>query len=235
MPVNSSVKAVLFDKDGTLFDFQKTWSVWARRAIGHLSQGKPDLSRALGAAMHYDFETQKLRPTSPVIAMTAQEVETVILGVLAPNAAADARAYLAKSALEVPIVPVVNLRKCLGGLIKNGLVVGVMTNDSEKCAHEHLTRAGILDLFDFVAGFDSGFGGKPDPAPLLAFAQASKCAPQSVVMVGDSVHDLVAGRAAGMRTIGVLTGVAVAADLAPFADVVLPDIGHISGWLAAGE
>ena len=48
----------------------------------------------------------------------------------------------------------------------------------------------------------------------------------------DRTHDLIAGRAAEMQTIAVLTGVAGADELAPFADVVFPDIGHIAGWLA---
>jgi hypothetical protein len=56
--------------------------------------------------------------------------------------------------------------------------------------------------------------------------------PETVLMVGDSLHDLKAGRAAGMRTAGVLTGIAAAEDLAPFADVVLPDIGLCPRWLA---
>ena len=47
----------------------------------------------------------------------------------------------------------------------------------------------------------------------------------------DSLHDLEAGRAAGMRTVAVLTGVAVAAQLAPHADVVLPDIGALGAWI----
>jgi phosphoglycolate phosphatase len=50
-------------------------------------------------------------------------------------------------------------------------------------------------------------------------------------MVGDSTHDLDAGRAAGMATVGVLTGLAGAADLAPHADAILPDIGALPGWL----
>ena len=50
-------------------------------------------------------------------------------------------------------------------------------------------------------------------------------------MVGDSTHDLEAGRSAGMRTIAVLTGLAEAQNLAPFADVVFPDIGHIPDWI----
>ena len=50
-------------------------------------------------------------------------------------------------------------------------------------------------------------------------------------MVGDSTHDLMAGRAAGMPTIGVLTGMAGAATLAPYADIVLSNIGEIPGIL----
>ena len=58
-------------------------------------------------------------------------------------------------------------------------------------------------------------------------------APARVVMVGDSTHDLIAGRAAGMQTVGVLTGPASRADLGKLADAVLPDIGHLPAWLTA--
>ena len=64
-----------------------------------------------------------------------------------------------------------------------------------------------------------------------AFARQLCLDPARVVMVGDSRHDLEAGRAAGMRAVAVLTGVAVAADLAPHADAVLPDIGHLGAWI----
>ena len=56
-----------------------------------------------------------------------------------------------------------------------------------------------------------------------------------VAMVGDSTHDLHAGRAAGMTTIGVLTGPATEETLAPFADAVLPDISHLPAWLNARD
>ena len=52
-------------------------------------------------------------------------------------------------------------------------------------------------------------------------------------MVGDSTHDLHSGRDAGMLTVAVLTGVAREDELAPHADIVLPDIGHLPGWLHA--
>ena len=68
---------------------------------------------------------------------------------------------------------------------------------------------------------------------LLAFAAQTGLDPARVLMVGDSLHDLMAGRAAGMRPVAVLTGIALAADLAPLAEVVLPDIGALPGWIDA--
>ena len=106
------------------------------------------------------------------------------------------------------------------------------TNDAEAPARAHLGSAGVEDLFDFVAGYDSGFGGKPEPGQCLAFADAVGLDPEHVIMVGDSTHDLHAGQAAGMRTVAVLTGMAPGAELAPFADVVLPDIGHLPAWIS---
>jgi phosphoglycolate phosphatase len=55
--------------------------------------------------------------------------------------------------------------------------------------------------------------------------------PCEVVMVGDSTHDLKAGRAAGMVTLGVLTGPAEQKDLEGYADMVLDNIGDIPEWL----
>ena len=109
--------------------------------------------------------------------------------------------------------------------------LGVATNDAEAPALSHLDAAGVRARFDFVAGSDSGYGAKPGPGQLLAFCDRVGVAPAQALMVGDSTHDLKAGRAAGMRTAAVLTGMALADDLAPFADVVLPHIGHVPDWL----
>jgi phosphoglycolate phosphatase len=95
----------------------------------------------------------------------------------------------------------------------------------------HLDKAGVLDHFDFVAGFDSGFGGKPQSGQLLGFAKAVGIDPKRIAMIGDSTHDLIAGRAAGMQTVAVLTGLADHAVLAPLADAVFPDIGSLPDWV----
>jgi phosphoglycolate phosphatase len=91
----------------------------------------------------------------------------------------------------------------------------------------------VLGHVDFLAGYDSGHGAKPAPGQLLAFCAATGLPAEAVLMVGDSRHDLAAGRAAGMRTVGVLTGLASADDLARDATVVLDHIGHLPGWIDA--
>ena len=131
-----------------------------------------------------------------------------------------------------PMSEAVPLRPLLSALRDRGLRLGVATNDTEAPARQHLESHGITDCFDFIAGYDSGYGAKPGPGMCLAFAQTLGLEPGRVAMVGDSLHDLEAGRAAGMRTVAVLTGIAKREALAPHADVVLEDIGALPDWLS---
>jgi len=218
---------ILFDKDGTLFDFRATWDSWAADLISDLSAGDSALAQAIADSIAFDLERPGFMAHSPVIAGTGREAAECVGSVL-PDWDLDAlEAKMNASAARAPLAPAVPLKPFLGQLSDVGLKLGVMTNDSEESAQAQLTAAGVLQQFDFVAGFDSGYGAKPDPEPLLAFADKLGLSPSRIAMVGDSAHDLVAGRRAGMRTIGVLTGIAVERDLNELADIVLPDIGHI--------
>lgn len=231
------VKGVLFDKDGTLFDFHATWGAWARALLLELAQGDPAEARRLADVIGYIFaeapDPGGFAPHSPVIAGTAEVIAAHLMPHLAGWDSARLVDWMNARAADVPLAEAVPLRPLLQGLRDRGLMLGLATNDSEVPARLHLTQAGVADLFDFVAGYDSGHGAKPEPGQLLAFARAMGLDPAAVAMVGDSRHDLAAGRAAGMQVLGVLSGPADAADLAPLADAVLPDIGAIPGWLDA--
>lgn len=235
-----AITAILFDKDGTLFDFHASWGAWARDQLEDLSGGDPALAARLADVIGYSFDAPaedgrrsagRFDPKSPVIAGTVAEVADLLLPHLAGWDRAVLIAEMNQRAAHVPLVPAVPLRPLLEGLRGRGLALGVATNDGEAPARAHLEKAGVSDLFAYVAGYDSGYGAKPAAGQLLAFAQAVGVAPATAVMVGDSLHDLRAGRAAGMHTIGVLSGPARHDDLAPEADAVLPDIGAIPDWL----
>lgn len=228
----SSPLAILFDKDGTLFDFAGTWNTWAARVIHDLADGDDTRRQRLADAARYDLERDTFWPDSPIIAGTAREAVDALATALPDRPLATIDAVLSHHATNVPLVEATPLAPMLDNLVGRGLALGVMTNDTEDAARAHLDAAGVLDRFRFVAGFDSGFGAKPEPDPLLAFCRAVDVAPARAVMVGDSTHDLIAGRAAGMITVGVLTGMAPPAVLEPHADAILPDIGHLPAWLA---
>ncbi|NIZ13448.1 HAD family hydrolase [Phaeobacter sp. HF9A] len=227
-----TLSAILFDKDGTLFDFARTWNGWGGIMLTRLSEGDTARLAGMAAALSYDLEAAMFRPDSIVIAGTNDEVAAALSPYVSQMDAATLAQYLIRTAAEAELAQAVPLAPFLEDLRARGLKLGVMTNDGEHSARRHLDRSGVLGQFDLVIGADSGHGAKPDPAPLLAFCTATAVAPSQTAMVGDSLHDLIAGRAAGMRTIGVLTGMASEADLAPHADVVLPDIGHIPAWLS---
>ncbi|MEM9843749.1 MAG: HAD family hydrolase, partial [Pseudomonadota bacterium] len=181
----------------------------------------------------YDLEQSLFRPTSPIIACTNREAAECVARGLGEQDVTKIESYLTHSAAKAPQSPVLPLTPLFEGFATRGLRIGLMTNDTEFAARAHLEEAGVSRFFDMIIGFDSGYGAKPAPDPLLAFADAMSMSPGRVAMVGDSTHDLIAGRAAGMQTVAVLTGVAEGDALKAHADVVLPDIGHIPGWLSA--
>lgn len=223
-------QAVLFDKDGTLFDFGAMWNVFAQRLLARLSAGDAALAGRAAAAVRFDLARGVFLADSPAIAGTNRQIAELLAAVLPGGVDALEREIVTEAA-RTPLAEAAPLGPLLDGLRGRGLRLGVMTNDTESVAEAHLGRAGVRGRFDFVAGADSGFGAKPAPGPLLAFAEAVGVDPARVVMVGDSTHDLVAGRAAGMRCVGVLTGMAGPEVLSPYADAVLPHIGHLPDWL----
>jgi len=226
---------IIFDKDGTLFDFGATWNAWAVSLIAELSGGDGDLARRIARVADFDLTTGTFRPTSPIIAGTNREAAECIAQALPDRPVEELEELLTLRATQAPLAPPTDLVPLLDDLTMRGLRLGVMTNDSEYAARAHLKAAQVLDHFHWIAGFDSGHGAKPAPTPLLAFAQHQGIDPARTAMVGDSTHDLVAGRAAGMVTVGVLTGMADDSDLAPHADVILPHIGHLPDWLGTGS
>ena len=225
------IDAVIFDKDGTLFDFQASWGAWARKMLTDLAQGDQMLLHRLADRLRFDLKTTRFHSDSFVIADTPEAIALVLAAELPDRDAPDLLEQINEAAAQVELVEAAPLVPLILDLQARGLMLGVVTNDAEAPARAHLSDAGVLDAFDIIVGFDTGYGAKPAPDPLLACAREMGVDPGRSLMVGDSTHDLVAGRAAGMSTMGVLTGPADIDELTPYADVVLPHIGHLPAWL----
>lgn len=225
-------QGIVFDKDGTLFDFNATWGAWTRQLVQNMTDGDPALAQAMAEAIGFDLITGRFAKTSPVIAGTADEIVEAFLPFrpgMDRDEVIDEMHRLAATAPQVQAAPLAPL---LDQLIAMGMTLGVATNDAEMPARAHLDANGVTDRFAFIAGYDSGFGGKPEAGQLLAFCAQTGLQPEACLMVGDSTHDLIAGQVAGMTRVAVLTGIADAEDLADHADVILTSIAELPALLS---
>lgn len=224
------IKGVIFDKDGTLFDFNATWGAWTSGMIAGEVGNDPARMAQMADVLGYDLDRSVFRPTSIVIAETVDMVADAMLPLLPNVAKSDLIHRMKEATCHVPQVEPVPLEPLLKELQGLGLTLGVATNDAEAPALANLAH--VKGYFELILGSDSGYGGKPAPGQLHAFCQHTGLRPAECVMVGDSTHDLHAGRAAGMACVGVLTGPAPRDELEPHADVVLSTIAELPDWIA---
>jgi pyrophosphatase PpaX len=93
--------------------------------------------------------------------------------------------------------------------------LGVVTSKAHDAAARGLRLVGLDPYFPVIVGEDDVTRHKPDPAPVLAAIERLGADRGTTVFVGDSPHDMAAGRAAGVRTAAVLWGPFGQPDLEP--------------------
>ncbi|MDO9060267.1 MAG: HAD family hydrolase [Bradyrhizobium sp.] len=228
------IRAILFDKDGTLVDFQRTFGPAVHEVMQHLAGGDRAAWDRLVAVSRFVEADRRFMPDSPLIAEPTGVYGALWAAALGRPASA---AFLAEidrllgDATTRHLAAIGDPRALLTGLAARGYRLGLLTNDAEMTARAHLRKLKLDNVLEFVAGYDSGFGAKPDAGPVLAFAQAVGVPVSETAVVGDSVLDLAAARAAGAIAIGVLTGPASSAMLAPHADALLDSPAELPAWL----
>lgn len=93
------------------------------------------------------------------------------------------------------------VREGLDLLKDAGYRMGCVTNKAAQFTEPLLQDLGVFDDFSIVISGDTLPLKKPDPAPLLHGAAFFGCEPRNALMVGDSVSDVKAARAAGFRIV----------------------------------
>ncbi|MGH7476154.1 MAG: HAD-IA family hydrolase [Longimicrobiales bacterium] len=185
-------QAVLFDLDGTLADTVPLILACYRHTMtAHLGAAPPDSAWLRGLGMPLSIQLLSFARDE---AEAARMVETYVAY---QRTAHDALAREFAGACDA----VAELRR-------RGIRLGVVTSKRRDIAQRTIACCGLtLDAFDVAIYADDVELGKPDPEPvLLALERLDRLSPASVLMVGDSPHDIEAGRAAGVRTAAVLWG-----------------------------
>lgn len=182
--------AALFDLDGTLLDSMELIrrSYWhAIREHRGVEPERAEWLEGIGRPLRWQFAR---------VARDEAEIEALLATYRAYNLAHhDASVAAFPGAVEA-------LRELAGRRIK----LGVVTSKLRHGALRGLARGGFEGLFEVVIAADDVAEHKPHPAPVLAALARLGAAPRDAIMVGDSPHDLAAGRAAGTRTAAVSWG-----------------------------
>ncbi|MDP7068274.1 MAG: HAD family hydrolase [Acidimicrobiales bacterium] len=190
-------KAVIFDKDGTLLDFEATWN----EAVGTAFDQIADQSAKIRAAevFGYDLTSRCVLPHSAFVSETSDTTDDLVADLI------DVAAFkqTLNEASRRTVVANRGAGLALESLAERGWKLAIATNDSELLATEHIEALAWAELFTSIMGFDSGHGAKPGPGMVLAAAEACDALDGVYLMVGDSVHDVLAGRAAGAITVAI--------------------------------
>lgn len=88
-----------------------------------------------------------------------------------------------------------------------GLPLTLCTNKPRQTTERVLEALHIASAFSVIVAGGDFAKNKPDPAPLLHIAHALELPPSALLMIGDGEQDVLGGRAAGMRTVGVRGGI----------------------------
>lgn len=231
------IKGVLFDKDGTLFDYYRTWIPILQSAALLAARGDAAIAARLMDACGFDSTTGKVKAGGILAAGNTLELAELWLAGNRGWAVDELTLALdAHFAAEAPLrsAPVTDLVVYFRALRAIGFRIGIATNDNAASATATIARFGLSEHVEFVCGYDSGYGAKPEPGMVQAFCAAVGLEPSQVAMVGDNFHDLEMARRAGAGLkVGVLTGTSLRSDLEAHADVVLASIVELPAYLAS--
>jgi phosphoglycolate phosphatase len=125
------------------------------------------------------------------------------------------------------------VRDGLDYLLTNGYPLGCVTNKAAQFTLPLLRDLGVLDAFTLVVSGDTLPEKKPHPAPLLHAAAHFGVAPAQALMIGDSVSDVKAARAAGFTIICMSYGYNHGQDIRTAEpDAVIDSMADLEGWIA---
>jgi phosphoglycolate phosphatase len=230
-----SIRAVLFDKDGTLIDVNATWIPIYREVLMDLFATDLSGAEALMEKAGYDKATGRFRAGSILAGGTTRQlVETWWPGLDEKAAAEKARVldhgytHLVRDKLT-PLMP---LEPILSELRAMGLKLGVATNDSHVSATAHMAHVGVIEHFEDIIAADTVPVAKPSGNMIRKFAEITGLPASAIAMVGDNHHDMEEARNGGAGlAIAVLSGNAAHEDIAHLADHTLESIAELPALL----
>ena len=236
-PDLAGIDLVVFDKDGTLIDFDVMWAGWTIGLAEALetAAGTP-LAEPLFAAFGFRTDAGRAERGSPLGSHSMAELRAIAVATVerAGRTPAEAEGIVAETwRAPDPVglaVPLADLRALFGALRTGGRRIAVATGDDRGPTLATLEVLGVASLVDAIACPDDGHPTKPDPGMFAHLCTTLGVPTARAAMIGDSTVDLEMARAAGAGlVVGVLSGVGSREELAPLADAIVDSVADLEG------
>ncbi|MFA6507958.1 MAG: HAD family hydrolase [Treponemataceae bacterium] len=210
---NARNRGVLFDKDGTLIDFEATWFPIVVTILGELRSRYGVSERAVRvAASASGVRRTGFAKESLIQSATTSRIARIWSAIIAEHGysvrAEEINRLFTDTAKSMThtIALVPGAKRLLERLKRNGFRLGIATSDNRESTEVGLEAVGILRYFDFIAADGDGLAAKPAPDAAFAFSGRYGIDTKTLSVIGDSRGDMLFAQRAGARFIGMRTG-----------------------------
>ncbi|CCI44548.1 unnamed protein product [Albugo candida] len=227
---------VIFDKDGTLIDFNLMWGGWVEQQAWkvEMTTGLP-VREKLFDAMGYNWIHRSIRSKGALCCTPMGELYKIAVKVLiGEGTSADRAEQVIQQCWSMPDPvttsrPLVNDLSALFKTIKHMQIkIAVCTTDDRAPTIETLKHLNLFPMIDAIACGDDGLPAKPAPEQIWTICQSIGVEPQNTIMVGDTSTDMNLGKNAGCGlSVGVIGGASSLEDLAEEADVLISSVDKV--------
>jgi phosphoglycolate phosphatase len=225
-------QAIIFDKDGTLIDFDAMWGTWTIQLADRLQASIGlDVRETLCRCYGYDIAGRKILPDGKLTCTPMWRLRQLMFEVVTSFGISEREASCAVAkAWHVPD-PVTlaktftDIQKLFKNIHNLGIKIAIATTDDRDPTRAMLEAFGVKELVTTMVCADDGIKAKPAPDMVTTICRRMAMHPSRVMVIGDTVADLQMARSAGAGyVIGVLSGVGSLANLTPLADILIDTV-----------
>lgn len=231
------MEAVIFDKDGTLIDFDAFWLNMSVKALTDVLDRTSLQDIPLSEILEPFGVRNGVTSIEGVVCKGtyAQMGETVYnvlkrhgyQGTL-PDTVKLVEDMYVKNADAGKLLPTCrNLKETLQTLKDRGIKLAVVTTDNREMTLKCLNALGVAELFDAIYTDDGTLPTKPDPACAEDLCRRFGLKKEKVLMVGDTMTDVEFSQNAGLSMIGVAKTGENKQILRRHIDTVVPDVSYL--------
>jgi len=232
---NFQPQAVIFDKDGTLIDFDAMWGEWTLYLAKQINQVSGlDVSTSLCDAFGYDETNKKVIPGGKLASNPMSVLYDLTIQVVHSSGFSVENAQQIVDqiwAIPDPVLlakPLTDLRTLFESLTARGIKIAIATADDRTPTQAMIEALDIEEFISCIVCADDGITSKPAPDMAISLCKKMDVEPSQTIVIGDTISDLKMARAAGAgMAVGVLSGVSNARDLVQYADLLIESIEEL--------